>query len=296
MGEWSVSLLRTLVSALCILAGAALIASWAVSSVIVDAVEDGTAMRGVTERALETAPVQALIAEQVADQALAALAAQGVDANGPVVRESVERAAAAAVATDAFQSALLTEVENARGEIAAQLTDSLREPAPLVLVVDVSDAVNARIDEVGAIGAEIPDVAIAPVTVQVLAEEKFETTRTTYERIEWAAQWGLWAGIALLVLGIFVSQRRRWFVAKVLFALGVICVAFGGAIALLGPDTITTFIPGGVDGPLSTLWRDVMTVETAPLVMERALWLGAAALIGAVVFVLLGAVFGGRRR
>ncbi|WP_203657183.1 hypothetical protein [Demequina activiva] len=290
------SLLRTVVSALCVLAGAFLIASWAVSSVVVTSVEDGTALRGITERALESPAVRSLVAERMTDRAVAAFADAGVDANGPVVRTALESGIAAAVGTEAFKTSVLSEVEAAHGQFSEQLTDSLREPAPLVLDVDVSDTINARLDEIPVVGEAIPDVSVSTVSVEVLSAGTFEVTRDTYRQIEWAAQWGLWAGIALLLVGILVSQRRRWFVAKLLLALGLICLLFGGAIALLGPDTIITFIPGGTDGPLSTIWRDIITEETAPLVMERSLWVAGFAFAGALVAMLLGAMLGGRRR
>ena len=296
MGEWRVNLLRTLLSALCVLGGAVLIASWAVSSVVVDAVEDGTALRGITERALDSSAVRAVIAERMTDQAIAGLADAGIDANGALVRSALESSIEAAVGTEAFRESVQNEVEGAHGQVAEQLTDSLREPAPLVLQVDVSDTINDRIDEVPGVGGAIPDVAVTPVSVEVLDADTFETARDTYRQVEWAAQWGLWAGLALLVVGILVSYRRRWFLAKVLFALGVISLLFGGAIALLGPDTIVTFIPGGSEGSLATVWRDILTEEAAPLVMERSLWVAGLSFVAALVALLLGVLLGGRRR
>ncbi|MFV0634883.1 hypothetical protein [Demequina sp.] len=290
------SVLRTLISALCIVGGAVLIAAWAVSSVIVGAVEDGTAVRGMAERALDNPAVRSVMATQITDQTLAALADQGIDIDQQLVRSAIESSLEAAIGTEVFRTAVLAEVDDAHEQFAAALTDSLRAPAPLVLSVDVSDAVNARIDEVGAVGSAIPDVTVPAVDVEVMSADKFETTRDAYGEVEWAQQWGLWAGLALLVVGILVSQRKRWFLAKVFFAVAVICLLFGGMIGLLGPETIVTFIPGGSDGPGATLWRDVLTEEAAPLVMERALWTAGVAFVAAIVVTLVGSILGGRRR
>lgn len=290
------SLLRTVMSALCIIAGAFLIASWAVSSVIVDAVEDGTALRGITERALDSPEVRAALAEHMTDRAVGSLSESGFDASLPLVRGAVESGFEAVVSTDAFRDSVLAEVDDAHGQFAEQLTDSLQEPAPLVLEVDVSDTVNARLDEVPGVGTSLPEVTVAPISVEVLSAGTFTTVRDTYQQIEWASTWGLWVGIGLLIAGLLVSQRRRWFVAKVLLAVGVICLLLGGAIALLGPETIVTFIPGGTEGPLSTIWRDILTEETAPLVMTRSLWVAGFAFAGALLATVLGAMLGGRRR
>ncbi|WP_297082890.1 hypothetical protein [uncultured Demequina sp.] len=288
--------LRTVVSAICIIVGAFLVAAWAVSSVVVNAVEDGTALRGIAERALDTPAVRAAIASDATDRALGAIADAGAGAVVPLVEGAIATGIDAAVDSPGFKEAALDAVDDAHAQFTEALTDALREPAPLVIEVDVSDAINARIDDLPAVGEVIPEVTVPPVAVEALDAETFETTRSAYARIAWTAAWGLWCGIASLTIGILVSARRRWFVPKVLLALGVISLAFGAAIAVLGPETITRFVPGGDDGALSTLWRDVLTEEAAPVVMRRATWLGAAALAGAAVAAAFAALTGRTRR
>jgi len=291
-----VTAVRTLVSAVCILLGAALIASWAVSSVLVRAVEDGTALRGIAERALDSSQVREAIAAEATDRALGAIADAGAGAAGPLIDGAIETAMRRAVDSPQFAEAALNAVDDAHAQFAAALTDSLREPAPLVIEVDVSDTINGRIDDLPAVGEAIPDVSVPPVRVEVLDAATFETTRAAYSRVEWAAAWGLWAGIGALTVGIVVSARRRWFVAKTLLAVGVISLGFGAAIAVFGPETIVRFVPGGGEGAWATLWRDVLTEEAAPVVTTRALWLGAAALAGAAIAAAVAALAGGRRR
>ncbi|MFW2514483.1 hypothetical protein ACNI3K_11970 [Demequina sp. SO4-13] len=288
--------LRTLVSAICILVGAFLIAWWAVASVIMGQIEDGTAVRGMTERALESPEVTASLSSHLSDRTQAELSSQGVNLAALGLDDELDQAITTAVESPAFRATVLDQVDDAHIQVTEQLTVSLREPAPLVISVDVSDSLNARIDELGGLGAAAPDLAVAPVDVEVLDAEQFERARTAYERTVWAQQWGLWLGAALLAFGLLVSHRRRWFVAKALTVLGLLCVGFGASIALIGPETITTFMPGGVEGSLSTMWREVLTVEAAPIIMERSLWIGGIALVAALVATLLGSVLGGRRR
>ncbi|MFN3865488.1 MAG: hypothetical protein ACK4MD_02100 [Demequina sp.] len=288
--------LRTLVSAVCIIAAAALIAWWAVASVIVTQIEDGAAVRGITERALDSPTVMAALSAELSDRAQAELAAQGLHLAALGLDDDLDEAISRAVATEAFRATVLDQVDDAHGQVSEQLTDSLREPAPLVVTVDLSDAVNARVADLGGFAAAAPEIAVPPVTLHLLDEAQFENTREAYERTMWAQQWGLWIGLGLLALGWIVSYRRRWFLAKLLMGIGLICLAFGGAVALIGPETITTFLPGGEQGSLSTMWREVLTAEASPLVVERALSFGGIALAAAVVATIVGALMGGRRR
>ncbi|WP_084103379.1 hypothetical protein [Demequina sp. NBRC 110056] len=288
--------LRTLLSALCILAGTLLIAGWAVSSVVVRAVEDGTALRGITEHAMDSAAVRSEVAAQVTAQVLDALADAGITVGGTLIEQAVEGALDSAVASPAFRDAVLDEADAAHAQFADALADPARESAPLVLDVDVSGAVNARIDDIPAVGGAIPDVDVPLVGIEVMDAATFDSAREGYARVAWVAAWGLWVGLGLLALGIVVSHRRRWFVAKVLVLLGVICLAVGAAIALLGPETVATLVPGGRDGALGSLWHDVLADEAAPVVMERSFWIAGAALVGAAIAGLVASMAGGRRR
>ena len=72
-------LLRTLASAVLILAGATLIALWAVGGVVVRAVEDGSAVHGIAATALDDPLIRAAMAEETTAQAVEALADAGLD-------------------------------------------------------------------------------------------------------------------------------------------------------------------------------------------------------------------------
>ena len=288
--------IRTLISALAIVAGAFFIAWWALASVVVTAVEDGTAVRGITERALDSPAVLRSIREDVTTRAEAALAERGIDVVAFGLADDLDRAIEAGVESEAFRVAVLDQVDDAHEQVADQLTADDRAPAPLTISVDMSDALNSRIDELGGPASAVPDLSIPPVTFEAVGADSFEQARVAYERTEWAKRWALWIGVGLLLLGAIMSHRRRWFLAKALLAFGVLCVLFGGVIALLGPETITTFMPGGEEGTLAAFWREVVTEEAAPVLMERAFLFGGVALVGSLVFTALGMLVGDRRR
>ncbi|GMA34059.1 hypothetical protein [Demequina litorisediminis] len=280
--------LRTLISALCILAGALLIVAWGVSTAAVRAVEDGTALSGVARTAFSVPAAVDALSRQVQDDAVANLDSRGIDVAALGVEDDLRGAVDSAVRSPAFEDAIVDAADAAQTDFSAALMDPEREAAPLTLSVDASGIVNARIADLPGVGAAAPSLSLPPVQVEALSAESFENVRTTYEWMERAADWALWAGLALLALGILVSHRRRWFVAKALFAIGTIAVAFGLIVAFVDRDAILAFLPGGVDGTASSLWAQTFTDDAAPGIARNAVVVGAVALGGGVVATLVG--------
>src|SRR5699024_9940183 len=71
--------LRTLVSALSIVVGVVLIAAWALANVVANVVEDGTAARAMTERALDSPASMGAVTDDLSDRAGAALSDVGLN-------------------------------------------------------------------------------------------------------------------------------------------------------------------------------------------------------------------------
>ncbi len=288
--------LRTLVSAICILAAAGFIAWWAIATFIVNEIEEGSATRALTENALQSPELRSALAAELANRTGTALNSYGVDLKAAGLDDELESAIANAVDTEAFRKTVLDQVDEAQGQIAEQLSDESRDPAPLTVTVNLSASLNDRIDELGGVAVLAPEVAVPPVTIEILDQEQFERARTAYGHTQWAHRWAGWVGAGLIVLGMIVSPRRRWFPAKFFAVSAVICLGFGGAVALLGSEALTDFLPGGADGAVATMWRDALTAEASAALGERALWVGAALLAAALVATLIAAVSGGRRR
>ncbi|WP_062529618.1 hypothetical protein [Demequina rhizosphaerae] len=288
--------LRTVLSALLILAGASLIALWAVSGVVVKAVEDGTAVHAIAERALADDVIVDAVGDAIADGALDALADAGLDLSllglDDVVRSAIEGAAR----TRDFRTAVLAQVDDAHGQLSAELTAEKREPGPLVIDIDPSDYVNGQIDQIPVVGEAAPEVAIAPVPVEVMDAEAFDDVRRGYGLIELAQRWALWAGIALIVLGLFVTQRLRWFMAKAGLAVGVIAGGLWLALRWWGVDGIAAVLPGGADGTAGSALVRIVSEDTVAMLEDR---LSVIALIGlavAAVFLVVALVTRPRAR
>lgn len=281
--------LRTLWSALLILVGGLLIVLWAVSGVAVTAVEDGTAAYGIAEQALDNPAVIEELGEQAADSAVAALDARGVDLDRFGLELALRLAIEQAVASDAFRDALLVQVASVQEQVAVALTDALRTPGPLTVEIDVSGYVNAAVDGIPVVGASVPDVALTPLEIEAVDQQTFETVRTSYAVISWLAVWGVWCGIALIVVGMFVTRRLRWFLAKT--GLAVAAFAGGGwlVLHLWGVDALARSVPGQ-GGAVGELLTRILTEEAVPLVESRlaavAIWAAVAALVMFLVGVL----------
>ncbi|WP_084101119.1 hypothetical protein [Demequina sp. NBRC 110051] len=280
--------LRTLISALCILAGALTILGWAASGLVVRAVEEGTALGAVTRTAFTMPGVVTDISEGAQDQVLASLSERGIDPSAVGLDDEVRDVVDGAVRSPQFEDAMVAAADDAQERFALALTEPDREPAPFTLAVDVSDVVNARIDDVPAVGALAPDVALAPVPIAVIEADTFEDVRATYGAMRWLADWGLWAGLALLAVGMLVSHRRRWFIAKALGAVGVLTLGFGLMVRFVDPAAVMGILPGGEEGTLGTLWAAVITEDAAPQITQRAMTIGAVALVAALVAAGLG--------
>ncbi|WP_062078961.1 hypothetical protein [Demequina globuliformis] len=287
--------LRTLLSALSIVAGSLLIVAWAVSSIVVATVKDGTALTGITQTAFDVPGVMSALSRQVQDQTVQNLDQRGIDTEALGVDEQVRTVVDDAVRSDEFEAAVVAQVTQAQDAFLAQLTDADRDPQPLVLAVDVSSMVNARIDDLGGVAALAPDVTVPPVDVEVLDADQMADAQTGYAWMEWLAAWGLWVGLGLLALGILVSHRRRWFLGKALIALGILSLGFGLVVRFVEPQSVMAFLPGGEDGLLGSVWTQSVTEGSAPAIATRAMLIGAACLLGSVVMLALGRLVGGRR-
>lgn len=288
-------LVRTLVSAISILAGALLIVGWATSSIVVRSVEEGTALTSMAATAFDLPGVLSAFSTQVQDQTLDSLSERGIEADALGVEGEVRSAVDSAVTSPAFEDAVMVQVAAVQDSFLAELTADDREPAPLVLAVDVSSLVNARIDDAGRVGDLAPDVTVAPVELQVLNAEAMENSRKGYAGAAWLAAWGLWVGLACLAVGVLVSHRRRWFVSKALLAVGVLCLVFAAVVAFVRPESVMSVLPGGLDGMLGQVWEDTVTSNEAGSVATRAALIGAACLAGSVLMAAVGRLVGSRR-
>ncbi|MDN4486891.1 hypothetical protein QQX10_01785 [Demequina sp. SYSU T00039] len=279
---------RTVVSALIILVAASLFSAWAVSAVAVRAIEDGTAVHGIAEDALDDPEVVAALGDAVADSAVAGLQARGIDPARLGLEDALRTLITDAVDSDTFKESLLEQVDAAHEQLAAQLGSTLTTPAPLTLEIDVSGYVNAQIDTIPLVGVQIPDIQVDPIEVEALDAETFDDVRSAYQWLRIAQDWALWTGIGVVVVGMFVTLRLRWFLPKVGAATAAIAGALFVGTHFWGVEAVVALLPGGKDGSIGRLILEVVTEAAVPAVELRLLELAAWALIIGLVFFLIG--------
>ncbi|PKQ26520.1 MAG: hypothetical protein CVT64_05485 [Actinobacteria bacterium HGW-Actinobacteria-4] len=280
---------RTLVSALSIFLGALAIALWALGWAALYAVEDGAVFKGVAERSYDNPAFKAAITDEAQSGVRNYFERQGVNVEALRLGGALDALVVVAVESDAFPRLVETQVDSAREQFVAQLKEPDRPPGPLVIMVDISDVINEQFDNAPLIGAALPTVVLPPVAVEAVSEETFEDARTSYQVAQFARTWLLWVGLALLAIGLAVSPRRRWFVAKFLLAVGAIALGAWALMTFAEPATVAAWTPGGEGGTAGAVIAEVMTTETFRSVANTVLWiavglLAAAAIAAALAF------------
>lgn len=286
---------RTLLSALAIIVGATLVVLWLVSWVAIRAVEDGSATESIVVVALKNPAVTDKIGAEVTDRAFAALADRGIDLDVWGVGDAAAESISDLVDTEEFRDSVVEQLQEAREELHDELTAPDRPRAPFDIAINTSALVNDRIDGVTGAVIDVPDVSVAPVRIEVVSADTFEKARTGYSRMEFAKRFFLWAGLVLIVLGMIVSTRKRWVIAKFFAAVGVFSLGAYVALVWIGPDRIAGWLPGGADGGWGSVFGDVIANEALPAITGKLLLAGGIALLGAAVAALVGYIAGGSR-
>lgn len=279
-------------SALAIVAGALLMVGWALSHLVVSAVEEGGAVEGMTEAVLDSPAVLAHLSDELSEATIAMVTTEWVDVEQWGLDVPIRAAVARVVHSDAFATLVQSQMRAARAQISLELTNPDRPPGPLVVRLDVSPLLNDGLGAIPVVGEWAPEVVVAPVPVEVVSADNFEKARTAYGWMRLADTWFLWAGIALFVGGALISARRRWFPAKVFLAMGVLVLTCAAALTLVAPHRIAGWVPGGADGPLGTMTVGILTSPSTSVATGRLWWWGAAALAVAGILALIAARLG----
>lgn len=271
--------LRSFLAAIAIIAGALLVAAWALSWTLLRVVDDGAVARGIAETALENPAVSAGIADQMQAATERELQRTGVDIEALGLSDALDRLLQAMASSEGFRDALVAQIDANRADLQAELAAPDRPEGPFALSFDVSQEVNERVDTLAIIGETLPEVAIAPVEVEVVSAERFEQARSAYAGMSLARDWFGWAGLGSILLGLLVSPRRQYVLAKFFLTVGVLGLLVFIVLTFVGPLTVAGWLPGGEEGFLG---RFIL-----PLVSEEAIS-GVTSRIGLVALISLG--------
>lgn len=270
--------LRTIASAISILAGAALLVGWLAAFLITRAVEDGTVSEAAVKATLNNPVVMQQVVTQVDDQAVSALGTAGVDVETLGLADALHGLIDRLAYDDRFIDALAGQINDAVDQLHAELTDPARLPAPFVVSVDASESVNSQIDQLPAVGESLPAVTLPPLEVELISADRFEQARDGYAQLEYARANFWWAGLACLVLGLIVSPRRRYVVAKFLAAAGALALVLALVLAVATPDRVSRIMPDAVGSTWGSVISEALTSETLPEFRFLLVIAGCAAL------------------
>lgn len=286
--------LRTFLSAVAILCGALLVAAWALSWMLLRVVDDGAVARGIARTTLENPAVTARLVDEVQSTTERELARGGVDLNALGLSDTLAGLLEAMVSSGDFRAALVAQVDAARIDLQAELSRPGRPEGPFVLSFDVSQQVNDRVDNLALIGDRLPDVALAPVEVEVVSAERFEQARTAYAGLDFARSYFGYAGAALILAGMLVSHRRQYVLAKFFLVVGVIGLIAFIVLTFAEPLTAAGWLPGIGEGSIGQFLSEVLSDQVLPGVASRV-GLGALVSLGlAALAALLGWLIGPR--
>lgn len=280
--------LRTFVSAIAILAGAAFVVAWGGAWLLLTAVDDGVVARTMARAALATPSVSASIAEEMMSRTSDSFSGLGINLTAIGAEDSVRAALAEWTQSDDFKQTVLDQVDAAREKLREELASPDRPQGPFTISIDVSGTVNKQLDAVPVVGSQIPSVAVAPVPVEVVSADSFDKARTAYSRLEFAKRYFPWIGGALILLGLAVSTRRRYVIAKFLMAVGAMALVLVATLTIATPDRLARVLPGGDQGTWGRFAIQAFSDAALPGMRQTIAIVGAAALVaGALMATIL---------
>jgi len=272
--------LRTFASALCIIVGAALLAAWVAAMAALTAIEDSTVIEDAAARVIQSDSAQLALVTQGSDAVITALADQGVNTDIPGLKAAVRTIVESIVSSDEFTAAVNAQVKSVREQVVANLNGD--NTGPIVVTLDFTDEVNKRVEQIPIIGPSIPDLTVPGVDVQVIDAETADSVRSAWDALHWIADWCGWLALAVLALGMLVSHRRRWYLAKAALAIAVLSGIGWAIVKFVQPSTIESWIPG--EGVADQIIVEIFRDDAAAAVAKN---LGIVALGAAIVAVVL---------
>ncbi len=178
--------------------------------------------------------------------------------------------------SDQVNEAVTQSVSKVEEQLTDELTDPNRASGPFVVSIDLSDRVNARIDQIPVIGGLLPSVTVPPIERELIDAQTFDSVRQVYSGLKLVATWGLLVGVLLMVAGFFVAPRSRWYWPQAVLGAAVLILAVSVVIRRIVPSAIAGSVPGGESGGAGTFLQDFLSDNaTGPIasrLLAMALW------------------------
>jgi hypothetical protein len=267
--------------------GAMLLVAWSVAGKAVASIEDGSAATKLTQKLLDDPGFADAAAGRITDRLVERTEGRFIQKIIVAFEPEIQRGIAQVLASDRVDEAVTNSVSKLEEQLTAEITDPDRASAPFVISIDLSDRVNARIDEIPVVGAFIPEVTVPPIERELMDAETFDSVRQVYSALKFVAGWGIVFAIALIVAGFYVAPRSRWYWPGALIGAAFVVLAISIAVRRVIPASIANAVPGGETGGsgtfLSNFVADNATGPIASRLLGMALWAAVLAVLFAVV-------------
>ena len=285
--------LRIIGAAFLVLLGAMMLVSWNVAGKAVSAIESGEAATNLTQKLLDDPNFADAAAQRIADglveRTQGNLIGRIVAAFEPEIKQAIVRV----LESDQVNAAVTKSVSQVEKQLTDELTDPNRPSGPFTVSIDLSDRVNARIDQIPVIGSFIPSVTVPPIQRDLIDAQTFDSIRQVYSGIKLVATWGLLVGILLIVGGFFVAPRSRWYWPQAILGTAVLVLAVSIAVRRVIPAQVANAVPGGSNSGGGTFVRDFLNDNATGPIATRLLLMAIWALVLAALFAVIARMLPG---
>src|SRR6478735_523910 len=173
---------------------AALMVSWSVAGKAVAGIEDGSAVTKLTQKMLDDPDFADAAAGRITDRLVEQTEGRFIGRVVVAFEPELQRAIANVLSSDRVEEAVTTGLEKLEGRLTEEITEPNRPSGPLVISVDLSDRVNARIDQIPVVGTFIPEVTVPPIERELIDATTFDQVRQVYSGLKLVAGWGFIVG------------------------------------------------------------------------------------------------------
>ena len=188
--------LRIIGAAFLVLLGAMLLVGWSVAGKAVGSIESGEAATKLTQQLLDDPDFADAAAGRITDRLVERTDGNFVGRIVSAFAPEIQQAIASVLQSDRLNEAVTQSVSKVEEQLTDELTDPNRASGPFVVTIDLSDRVNARIDQIPVIGGLLPSVTVPPIERELIDAQTFDSLRQVYSGLNLVATWGLRCGSA----------------------------------------------------------------------------------------------------
>ena len=276
------SMMRRFMGTVMLVAAVAAAALWGLGVAAVNAVEDGSFFRQIATGVVGSDLFSQVLTATVEDSVGATLDNRGIDVRSLGVEEELKATIATVTDTQGVTDALVNATTEAREALSRELTDTTREPAPLLLTVDFSSPVQETLAAVPLVGDQLQNAPIPAFETQIMGAETFERVRTGYEFLSWWSMWGGYVAAALAVMAFVIFPRGFRVVPRLLYLVGFVMLGLWALVTFVTPASVVGLLPGGVEGSLGETILALIPTDSFGDFGTRALWVGVSAVAAGV--------------